>query len=72
MYVLLEGFILLLQGLSINVTDVAFIVFIIVEFFTTFSQSSKSIQQQSRNDVPEQHTEENRIYCIISESLHFK
>jgi len=65
--VLLEWFLLLLEGLPGHIADVAHVVFIVLQGIRLIPQTSKSIEHDTRDNVGEHCSKENAVYCVIGE-----
>lgn len=59
---------LLLDGLSVNVTDVAIVFFIVLQLISQISKTGKGIEHDSRNDITEKNAKEDTIDGVINKS----
>ena len=62
----------LLQILTRDIADEAMIHFITSEFLVWFSQPWKCIQHHTRHNIPEKHSEENCVDCVVGEPSDLK
>jgi inner membrane protein involved in colicin E2 resistance len=65
--VLLEGNSLLLEGFSVDITNVTLVLLIPLEVIGNVSQTREGVEHDTRNDVAEHYTEEDSVYSVITE-----
>lgn len=58
----------LLDGLSIDIANIAVILLILLELVGQISETCKGIEHDTRNDVAEEDSEEDTIDCVENES----
>lgn len=70
--VLLENTSALLHFFSWNITYVAIVLLVIIQFIRSLSQATECIQHNSRHYISKQHPEEGCVNHIINESYNFE